>query len=340
MSSFSLYDTFGYFIPGTTFVIGFYVFLEIIGFNQEFNTKGYFDAMTQDFPTFFAVFPVLGLFVYVLGHFIASISTVIMDKLLMERTLGYPFRRLFYRSLDWEKSDRLRYLHRNRTFYKSIVASSIISVSFNFMGANWWYVYFLSIAIFFLVFKSLFSLLSLEDIRDPDSLREGGSKRLRCAEIIWHIFKPSLILFYASFDLAIYLLLYLFRMCKPFEKKFQDKFSTKFKKTFGITVEEAGTNVYWLTYSYIQQNEENSVPLIQNWLNLYSLSRNISTVLLILFFCGLYPEMIFKDANTAILDRWLICTGIGAIVFWLRYYYLYYNYYSKYIFRAFLTSRI
>ena len=340
-SSFSLYDTFGYFIPGATLVVGFYIFLEIIKYNEELKTKEYFSAISKSWPIIFGGIPILVLFIYVLGHFVASISVVIVDKLLMERTFGYPFQRLFNDILDWKKSDALRYLHRNQQFYKSIIMSLISVAFFWHMKMLLWFSCLVCIAIFLIISKLLFSSLSLKDWRNPDSLRERNHICYRIADGMWRMcYRIILIPFYFPFNTVLYILLYFFRMCKPFEKEFQNKFSTIFTNTFKLTIEEAGTNVYWLTYSYLQQNDKNNVLLIQNWLNMYGFSRNLSIVFLILFLCGLYPERFFENADSAMLNEWRICTGVSMVVFWLRYYYLYYKYYSKYVFRAFFTQRI
>ena len=338
--SFSLYDTFGYLIPGAILVTGYYIFLGIVKVPKEPTADGYLNSIIEDWGIFAKV-PVFILLAYILGHFVASIGAVIVDKLLMERTFGYPFRRLFDTVLNWKESDKLRYLHRNETFYKSIIVSLIFLVFFWYIKIHSCRNFFLVTSIFLIVSKFMFSMLCLRDFRNPDSLRNLTDRYLIIANCLWERFFWFILLaFYPLFNLILYTLLYLFRMCKPFEEKIQNNFSKVFEETFKLTLEDAGTNVYWLTYAYLQQSDKKQdVLLIQNWLNLYGFSRNISISFLILFLCGLYPELILENANEVMLKKWCVFTGTAVVVFWLRYYYLYYNYFSKYIFRAFLAQK-
>ena len=339
-SNFSIYDTFGYIIPGAFFLIGIALFLEIIGFNATINLKQYFDIINNSWPAFFSTVPILFLIIYVLGHFIASISAVLIDKFLIERMFGYPFQRLFNKILDYEKSDVLMYFRKSQLIYRSLIVIAVSAITFNIMNMQsisnvFWFLFFL-----LLISKFFFSWFTLSELHDPYSAGQN-LKDDKYAQYLWDYFLRWVTLpFYVIFNTIAYgTLSLLFRMCKPFEKEVQEHFSKLFEETFGLSLEKAGTNVYWFTYSYLQQKDEKNTLLIQNWLNLYGFSRNLCIVFLMLFILGLYPEIIFNNADKSLLNKWCFVTGICTIIFGLRYYYLYYNYYSKYIFRAFLTLK-
>ncbi len=345
VSKFNAYDAFGYFIPGGVLLIGLCVLSwakvseEILNLNQYFLIS---DMHNTNWQFFISAIPIILLLVYVLGHFVASVSAILIDKLIVERTLGYPVYRLFGKILDYEECPVLRYAHRCQQFYKSLLMLFVITVAFASIHANNVYSIFFGVTfIVVLVLKLFFSMFCLKDWHDPTSIRNNRSRQMRMANCIWTKCRLLLWPFYGFlFPLVVYTVLsLLFRMCKPFETVFQESFAKKFNETFDLNIKEAGTNIYWLTYSYLHQNDKNNVPLIRHWLNLYSFARNLSASFFLLFIYGIYLLKFSEYSEKTVVAKWCLCFGIGAVVFWLRYYYLYYNYYSKYLFRAFLSLK-
>lgn len=178
------------------------------------------------------------------------------------------------------------------------------------------------------------SALYLRQIDDPYSFRNTNSLQTKFANFLWKwLFSWFLKPFTWGFDLILKSILCILRMQKPFTREFQDLFVKKFVETFKMSPSGVDTEVHWLTYSYLCQNDPDSMVRIRRWLTQYSFARNVSTAFILLFFFNIIMS---KIDNPAFL-YWSLATGAGSILFLLRYYYLYYNYYSKYIFRAFMT---
>ncbi len=275
---------------------------------------------------------------YVIGHTIALLAYALIDKLLVERTFGHPFHRLFNNIFHREEPS-LWYARRSRLFYKSLVATIAASI---ILGVNGLYrTSLVCVVLFFIVVlsKLLFTCLSLTDIHNPYSLRKEDDKWRCCAENLWKISKFPLIPLYLAFDSPVAIVLsFLFRMHKPFVSKFQKEFSREFKDAFGISVIEAGTNTYWLTFAYLNQSDPDSSKLIQHWLNIYIFARNLTMAFFALFAYGIVVSRL-NEPTSRLHYLWTLSTLVLCLLFFLRYYSLYYNDYSKYVFRAFYSYR-
>lgn len=88
---FTLYDIFGYLIPGATFVI-----LIWIGLHPEILK--YLIGLSYSVPTiiiilskYWTIWIIIGLVItYILGHIIASISSMLFEKIIIGECLKYP----------------------------------------------------------------------------------------------------------------------------------------------------------------------------------------------------------------------------------------------------------
>jgi hypothetical protein len=74
------YDFFGYLLPGLLFIFG--LFFTNPKFHQMWHTL-------KENPNWFFVLTLIGT-AYILGHFIAALSSVILEKILIVRILKYP----------------------------------------------------------------------------------------------------------------------------------------------------------------------------------------------------------------------------------------------------------
>lgn len=339
---FDAYDVLGYLVPGATVAYGVYLYGMLFSTmdvrHLETFVPDVIDSL-EDWPRLVALVFFGTFLVYLIGHVTALVSSSLFDKLVVERTLGYPFERLFCRVYDDKEIARLWYARRSKLFYKAIlvvlVALAITCFTEHNIARK---VLTYSFAVLVGV-KLIFTALSLKDMRDPSFLRPEHTWQRRWAGHLWIVFRYPLLVLYGVYDLALLTVLsFLFRMQKPFSLRFQRAFQERFETVFEIPLEEAGTNIYWLCYIYLCQNDRDSARIVQHWLNLYAFARNLCAAFLVLCIYGLVvAEITTVDAKLS--TAWVATTGLIAFLFFLRYYYIYYNYYSKYIFRAFLVFR-
>ena len=281
---------------------------------------------------------------YLCGHIIASFSAAFIDKLWMERVFGYPYERLFKGIAHISFLER-----RKRLFYRGATAFFVIAVLYLAISSPFklielcWFIPFLLVLTIKIV---LFNVLMQKDIQDPYDIRGTCYRQRRFVDWIWlHVKKPYdwlNIFFNLLFVHAIIKgLLSAFRMLKPFHPKFRELFAKKFNTKFGLDIDkdEIDTDVFWLTYSYVINNSPASARLLQQWLRLYAFARNLSMTFIMLLFYGMIINNVnnicHKENSSYLL--WCFITALFAVLFGLRYYYLYYNYFSKYVFRTFLS---
>lgn len=307
---------------------------------------------------------------YLAGHIVATFSSIILDKMVSERIQGLPYRRLF-RKLRFKGIER-----HERDLYRTIfgcilVMLLLVSVRCKFDFVAW---FIFSLIIIFIIIKASFSFCVRDDIRNPYRYKDPSSPKYKYYQYADSAirFRPSSILdfFHVKWPQAIkkckclkklflrldswmkigslirgfgfpYIiiekaLLPLLRMCKPFSDGIQDLFLRKFEDIFDINPEKAKTDVYWLTYAFVCEKSPLYTKLIHKWLSLYAFARNVAVSFLLLFIYGVVARLKHgpQGANYA---WWCSITAVLAVHFGVRYYYLYYNYYSKFIFRAFLT---
>jgi len=336
---FDAYDTLGYLVPGLTMMVGIYLHCKFFGIEVlAEKLKGILPILSEtDFKWVYSliVITIILYIGYIVGHLIATLSAIIMDKLVVERIFGYPFERLFK---DYLEPDRIE--KHKRKFYRIVL--TVFLAELIWIAAEGFYnlvSLYLAIAIgIFLGFKLGYGWLNQNDPRDHYDLRDKNHWQRRFAKWCWkYLIKWwFLSISYLFFDSWAYLFLSLLRMRKPFREEFRKKFLVEFEDVFGLEAQDVGTDVYWLTYSYLRQHKPGCAKLLHKWLSLYGFTRNLAISFFLLFIYGIIINTIRHYGGPYL--AWCVVTGVTAVIFGLRYYYLYYNYYSKFVFRAFVSS--
>lgn len=106
--------------------------------------------------------------------------------------------------------------------------------------------------------------------------------------------------------------------------------------------ESTDSSRYWYAYIAVLREDPKAVPLLDNWLRLYSFARNLSTatygVALYGVFWWLAENRKLATANEDVLQA-IQATPllflIAAVLLLQRYHYLYCDYYTKFLIRAF-----
>ena len=222
-------------------------------------------------------------------------------------------------------------------FYKSIIF--LFALPMSYISVKGMYdlkiLFIFAPCLFLLVSKIIMSALYLKQIDNPYKFRSANDRHRQIADFLWKYFFRRPLCFMANycFDLFSKGVLSAFKMYKPFTEDFQKMFIEKFERIFKINPLEIDTEIHWLTRSYLCQNSPTSNELIERWLTLYSFARNLAGAFMLLFFYNI----VLNEKDNPNFIYWNLFTITGFMIFLLRYYHLYYNYYSKYIFRAFVT---
>lgn len=126
---------------------------------------------------------------------------------------------------------------------------------------------------------------------------------------------------------------------ESFDANFIQKYSEQFTKTFGLPLDKnTGTNIYWLSYCAVTNESEHLKNMLRHFLRLYGFARNLSTSFYIVFLLVVL-EVLFVNGNSLLMKTGgILFFGLSFIML-TRYYYLYYNYYSKIVFRSFVYLR-
>ncbi|MBI9018787.1 MAG: hypothetical protein JEZ07_16165 [Phycisphaerae bacterium] len=328
---FNVYDIFWYIAPGGALLMGLYIYHLFFGIEIFSKISVVLKKADKDFIKWVqdAGLITIALFLmYAIGHSLFVLSSALIDKLLVERIMGHPYLRLFNTVYN-KDVPFVWYMKTNQTIYKHLISFAIVATIFYFK--NWKIALYVLIALFviLLTVKIVFTNLALNDIFNPLSVKKEKKK----ADNIANIFKMKIFATIPFFIDSIFSVL--FRMFKPFEISFQNEFSKRFEKTFNIPMEELATNVFWLPYSYLCRNNQNSFELISYLQRLFSFLQNMSAVFLLLFIYGISDANSIDPGKKDIHNLWSMLTGMGCVILVLRYYYLYYNYYSKSVFRVF-----
>lgn len=341
---FNSYDFFGYLLPGTLFSFGIaYVFWDELPLKEWLFQK-------HEINAFVVVLVLLGLLagLYFIGQIIGSISHLLYDRLLVRNIIGYPFQYILNLKPRPEDSMRITYLLLLVCALQYILAPSLYELLCNFFSfaqENAWKCVVVWVAFWTVAFVGAFILrlclvcyrISLMDNqgnivkkKDPNkkTVENDGLMKMLCrvgVRILWYL--SVLLRKISSTDTKVN---------DEVRKKFIDRVKTDYK----IDLEKEdkyNSDAYWIAYIGLLNTDQKHDAKITNWLNLYGCLRNYSCSFLILSIVvviGQWTEMLAD--KTVISDT--ITLGVFLIlsfVLFIRYWIIFFGYYSKYIIRAF-----
>ena len=329
---FSTYDIFGYVIPGGAFILVIFLF-------EYYLHANYGDTLSIPIHTMISLtFPdmyvdswivvliysliLLGV-AYVAGHIISSVSSFAIDKTLVYKGYGYPYEYLL--NIDKPKIERNSY---STNFYRG----SFLWINIGLLSCYMFIVYSSSIYFYILLLSILlFGLSFLLKLLFWPSVR--GEKRDYFKKYFEFVYAGLYNIF--SKAIANYI-----NTQSTFSESFNEKYKEAFKKIFDLDPKNEGSNNYWLSKCYISSKAPVLDSLLVNWLHLYSYARNLSTAFYLSFLYGITSILILNrnaDFNDIVI-LWLpIFCFIVSIIMLTRYYYLYFSYYSKFLFRSFVS---
>jgi hypothetical protein len=376
----SLADALMFFAPGTVLLLSVLLFeywcTHLNGFTAStYHTplltitrmvKGLFANGANWSMTLALLLPV-GLGVYMTGHIVNAVSSLLIDRTLVYKAYGYPYERLFQIAEEkrkpkegkpQEQAERRPETpdHKERT-------EPAISKSF-WRGLFFWINTYLTLR-WLEVFAR--SVPSLDHWSDPVNM---AARSLGWGILILMIARQPFIWMRArrkgsgARDIPgyEYWLGRVFEQIaagpydliggKPlqrvlhtrasFDAVFREKYREFFHRRFGLDSMTAGSNNYWMTYMHVLENSPRLAVEINQWQRLYRFSRNASTAFYLGFiYCMawfVYHRGTIGDWHASGMTRLAVLTYLLFIVsgiLLVYFYYLYVCYYSKTIFRAF-----
>lgn len=324
---FDLYDFFGYLFPGIIFGTCVTFFL------GEFYPPIYESYQSFIFQYNQAPF-LLGSFValsgivilYALGHFIATISHIIIDRVLIDGVEGYPINFLLKipRETREYSESTFKYLF---TTYNLLLVMPVFILDEKQLHTI---LMILFIIISCLILQRIIVML----------VRFKGEGRVLSRKLgdqnVFRIFLwPS--------RYFIDPIIAFFRKLLGLDRRFPDSFIAMYKKLFHerfnpLEANDVGSENYWLPAFHAVANNRSHEKTLQTWLHLYGFSRNASAAFylsssLIVGHLFFNPEMHTSFIRIQLGIQWLL-----AVILGLRYWILYSHYYSKGVIRAFVES--
>ncbi len=321
---FDLYDIFGYIVPGLIFLVFSITIMSV--FDGDFPLKSQIFSklheisyeelkeLKDNVPWWVEVTLLISTIsiIYIIGHIIASLSSLLIDKYLVKKIAGYPSQKLF-------------------------------NIPFNLDFSIGFYKFMFLIINLYLVRLMFFSNPSRTEkilggvvltIIIIGKLSLSTKKIQNNSKLQTRLDKFGLILSW-PFNFIIHFIEKSFSLNESFNDEFIGNYKTRFKELFKLELETANTNIYWLSYCYVVEKNDHMKDIIRHFLRLYGFTRNLSTSFFLLFLMILSIKLhgsvhVYRLNVAASLS--LLC----SLILIIRYYYLYYNYYSKFIFRAFL----
>ncbi|MEJ5305655.1 MAG: hypothetical protein WHV63_06885 [Ignavibacteria bacterium] len=347
--TFHTYDFLGYFLPGAVFLSIIYVFKKLI---EEFYKGPFppFHYLISSFKSYFSgsnshwasevVFLVLFIiFCYSLGHLIASLSAFFLDRLLVGKCYKYPYVILFkiIGNSNSNSNNKLK-----RVLFFLVFVSNILFLINLFLFQK--QLFFISLAV--IVLLGIISLSYINKIHVEEERGQNNKDNFLISFII-RIFDTKLI---KKLGVIENVLKYSLNIYSTFDDNFINKFKVAYKEVFDSDLEQDKVLVYWNCRNYIYQKGGALNEMLINWFNLYSYSRNLASsvylsfiyILIIIF----YQAFIIGDKNLITnfstfsihilsLKLFLSSLIIISVLFVLRYYYLYYIFYNKNLYRTF-----
>lgn len=320
------YDFFGYLAPGAllTVVLCLTVIL-VFDKDRSLICLCYETFDVKNVKTFhYVVFSIFWVLVaYIVGHIVATFSSLFLEKVLIGKIVGHPYCRFVV------EEDRSAHSKRSKVHYKVLI-SSLYMIPFLYIS-QWSFLYnkqevsLWECSVFIVVLWFL--------VKWVDDLFHH--KRYRYRRSIHLFFKYYCVVFSLPMIALEVVFSNFMGMKYPLPDEVKDKIQSKFKKIFGLEPrKKLGAELWWSIYWYVVNSNDMVRARVEKFVTLYGLMRNMSFSCLISSICfGMIADSssYHPDFFHGLAMVFLFC----SVLFVLRYYYLYNNYYAKTVYRFF-----
>jgi hypothetical protein len=328
---FDLYDFFGYLFPGILFAanIGFFLYQVCPSLWGPFHSSATGAGVGQaDLPFLFALALVVAgtVVLYSLGHFVAIISYVIIDRVLIDGIEGYPI--LFQLSIEQPKRD-----YSESTFKYLFALFNLFLLLPMFIAdyhALRWTIGILLCAIAVLIFQRFVIMFVRTTAKGRALSHKVGDK-------------PVIRLFLLPSKLLIDPVIGFFRRLLGLDRQLPASLVALYKSLFEkryppLQSDNVESENYWLSAFHAIADHETHERTLHTWLHLYGFARNASAAFslsaaLILGHVYFHAEAYTIATRVHLGILWCLAVALG-----LRYWVLYSKYYTKGVVRAFVES--
>ncbi len=336
-SQIDMYDVFGYLVPG--FLVVSSIALSV-GYWHSIDLKQIFYLIKDLRAGQFVSLLILGLvFSYIVGHVVATISEIVYDRIFVEKIFGYP-----YESLFRKKDTKKRIFLIKKNFYRSILSiiyfcslviifNPVIDIPKEEIYST---VFVLSFAfVFLLLLKWIENWVERKEKYGFKILKENTAISRLLSIMMW-LFSCVFFLLSIPFQLLESIIRNFLGLDRQFPEKVIDKFKERFYDSMGLEFSfKLGTDIYWMTYWYVTEHSPYIRDRLYKFLSLYGLARNSSVALYLSAIIMSIPSYFGETGiHSIILCAFFLFL---SFVMSIRYYYLYYNYYSKSLYRSLLA---
>jgi hypothetical protein len=324
---FDLYDFFGYLFPGVLLASSLALFMGLNGWLENEPFKTICTPSNYDhFVTGLAASVAGIVLLYVLGHFVATISYIIIDRVLLDGIEGYPVVYL----LNLPREPR----HYSEATYKYLFALFNTLVLLPVVISDYEILHFWLQTLVYVILGLLGQRLIIMVVRSIPS----GKRASRIIGDFWFCR-----IFLWPQWLIDNLVIAFFRKLLGLDRKFSEQFVKLYKDAFGrrfpqLEVDKVGSENYWLSSFHAMAKSPSHEKTLRTWLHLYGFARNASAAFYIagsVIIGHLYFNRDAFDVPTRIHLGIILALAVGLGI---RYWVLYSKYYSKGVLRAFVES--
>ena len=204
------------------------------------------------------------LLLYVLGHFVATISHIIIDRVLIDGIEGYPINFL----LDIPRVTR----HYSESTYKYLFALYNLLLIMPVIVGDYSTLHFLLKILLCSIALLILQRVVIMLVRTTDA----GKARAHTLGDYW-IFRTFLL----PSNYVIDPLIGFFRRLLGLDRRFSDSFIAVYKDLFHqrfspLVADDVGSDNYWLPALHAISRNPSHEKMLQTWLHLYGFARNAS----------------------------------------------------------------
>ncbi len=368
-SPFDAYDVLGYFVPGACFLACVTAFEWLAAAHvcaahcapktPLYSTVGalFLVNTSSSWLTDALIVGSLLLLAYVVGHVIASISAITIDRMYIAKGHGYPI--LQFLGRDKPSQDQLdgRDFYRGMMFWLNFYlvvrylspASAkplrvLIPAPLENLLPTWngdpiqtTALVLAIVLVAAIVCRGITKLFST-----ADSYRRAQLLQLSIANWALLAARTALRAFSWPSRVITRILGAASESTRLIDSLTQEKFVENLSKLLGAAWTGDGSSAFWNAFIFLRRSDPATVPALLNWLRLYSFARNIATAFYLAFLYGLIWWYSQGDllGGTSVDERFALLVipplflGI-AFAMLQRFYYLYTDYFTKYLIRAF-----
>ena len=328
---FDLYDFFGYLFPGILFATSTAMFLfqvepSFLCSSIQNHSSAIYSLPDVPFVWGLAIVVACTVLLYALGHFIAILSYIIIDRVLVDGIEGYPIN--FQLDIPQQKRD-----YSEATFkYLFVLFNLFLLVPVLISDSTLLHVTLTAVLVLFAVLIAQRFVIMI--IRTTPAGRQT-TRRLGDLKVFRLLLVPSA----KMIDPA----LGFFHRLLGLDRRLPDSLVALYKKLFrkrfpSLVPDEVGSENYWLSAFHATADCEIHERALHTWLHLYSFARNASgafclSASMIIGYLYFNPIACTPTMRIQLLTLWFLAGALG-----LRYWVLYSKYYTKGVVRAFVES--